>query len=455
MSSFPAFCSLLGLDLEPFQRKIATAAGGPERELAVLLPRGNGKTSLVAAYALHRLITGPGHVYAAAASREQARILYEYAAQYARTLADENIVDRHLELRWCPDPRYPRVFTRHLRVLAADAPRLHGLTYGLAIVDELHAHPNDQVYLALLTALAKQPGAKMITISSAGQGADSPLGRLRARGMAQPTVTRRGYLTDARGPGLRMLEWAVPQDVDLTPRTVKRANPASWVRLEDLRAQQEAVPDLAFRRFHAGQWTERASYWLPPGAWQRCVGDPQIPPGAEIYLGVDVGGQRSATAVAWVTPEKTADTMSGVSQLHTGVWIGHGDEAVIEARDLIRELGQRHRIVEVSFDPWRAGQLAAELEQEGVPCAAFPQSDARMIPASSRLHAAIVEQRLTIPASEELTQHAANTVAKHSRRGWRIDKPDDRTPNDAIIALAMAVDSAENRPEPVRLLGWL
>jgi hypothetical protein len=46
-------------------------------------------------------------------------------------------------------------------------------------------------------------------------------------------------------------------------------------------------------------------------------------------------------------------------------------------------------------------------------------------------------------------------VAKQSRRGWRIDKPDDRTPTDAIVALAMAVDSAENRPEPVRLLGCL
>lgn len=442
MASFPAFCQLLGLDLEPFQRRIATAANGPERELVVMLPRGCGKTALTAAFALWRLVVGPGHVYCAAASREQSRILYEYAAQYARILDHSNIVDRHLELRWCPDPNRPRVFTRHLRVLAADAPRLHGLTYGLAIVDELHAHPNDQVYLALLTALAKQPGAKLIVISSAGQGQDSPLGRVRARALAQPHVGRRGYLTDARGSNLRLLEWSVPAHVELTPRNVKKANPASWVRVEDLAAQQEAVPDLAFRRFHAGQWTERASYWLPPGAWQACLGEPH--PGKDIYVGVDVGGQRSATAVAWVD-----------SDLHAGVWIGHGDEAVLEARDVIRELARDHTILECAFDPWRAGQLAAELEQEGVPCVSFPQSDARMIPASSSLHAAIVERRILLPDLEELNQHAANTVAKQSRRGWRIDKPNDATPNDAIIALCMAVDSAANRPEPVRLLGWL
>ena len=134
-----------------------------------------------------------------------------------------------MEIRHCPDPDRPRVFDRHLRVLAADAPRLHGLTYGLAVVDELHAHPNDQVYLALLTALAKRPGAKLIVISSAGQGSDSPLGRLRARALAQPTVKVRGCLTDARGPSLRMFEWSVPEELELTPRNVKRANPASWI----------------------------------------------------------------------------------------------------------------------------------------------------------------------------------------------------------------------------------
>jgi phage terminase large subunit-like protein len=444
MRGFPLFCKLLDLPLEPFQRRIASAAQGPERELAVLLPRGNGKTALTAAFALHHLITRSGHVYCAAASREQARILYEYAAGFARTLEHPNVVDRHLELRWCDDPRQPRVFTRHLRVLAADAPRLHGLTYGLAIVDELHAHPNDQVYLALLTALAKRPGAKLIVISSAGQGADTPLGRLRARALAQPSVTRHGFLTDARGPGLRMLEWSVPEEAELTPPSAKKANPASWVRVEDLRAQQEAVPELAFRRFHAGQWTERASYWLPPGAWQACVGEPSLPTGAEVYVGVDVGGQRAATAVAWVTAD-----------LHAGAWIGHGDESVLDARDVIRELAERFTVAEVVFDPWRAGQLAAELEQEGITCVAFPQHDARMIPASARLHAAIVERRLVLPDSEELAQHAANTIARHGRRGWRIDKPDENSPNDAMIALAMAVDAAENRPEPVRLLGFV
>jgi hypothetical protein len=40
-------------------------------------------------------------------------------------------------------------------------------------------------------------------------------------------------------------------------------------------------------------------------------------------------------------------------------------------------------------------------------------------------------------------------------RGWRIDKPQPRANIDALIALAMGVERAEQKPEPVRLLGWL
>jgi hypothetical protein len=54
---------------------------GIERGLVVLLPRGREKTTLLAAVALHHLLTVPNAaVYAAASSREQARILYESAA---------------------------------------------------------------------------------------------------------------------------------------------------------------------------------------------------------------------------------------------------------------------------------------------------------------------------------------------------------------------------------------
>ncbi len=125
---------------------------------------------------------------------------------------------------------------------------------------------------------------------------------------------------------------------------------------------------------------------MPAGAWQQCVGHPHFEDGEPIWIGVDLGGEWSASALAWVN-----------SDLQVGCALYYGDSAVLDVAEHIRHLGATYSIREVAFDMWRAGQLAAELEREGVTVSAFPMTDVRTIPASARLHAAIVEQRITLP----------------------------------------------------------
>ena len=83
----------------------------------------------------------------------------------------------------------------------------------------------------------------------------------------------------------------------------------------------------------------------------------------------------------------------------------------------------------------------------------FPQNDTRMVPASNVLHAAITERRITLPDDAGLARHAADAIARHSRRGWRIDKRNSRTNSRRDRALCMAIERAETRPSPCQLLG--
>jgi phage terminase large subunit-like protein len=140
---------------------------------------------------------------------------------------------------------------------------------------------------------------------------------------------------------------------------------------------------------------------------------------------------------------------------HVGCEIHRGDDAVLEIADCIRELARRYDVQEVALDPWRAAALGAELEREGLTVSTYPQQDARVIPASQRLYDAIVNEKIVLPDLPELAQHAAGAVAKHSRRGWRIDRPNPRVEIDGVTALMMALDRLENRPAPVELLGWI
>lgn len=57
-----------------------------------------------------------------------------------------------------------------------------------------------------------------------------------------------------------------------------------------------------------------------------------------------------------------------------------------------------------------------------------------------------------------LARHVAAAVAKQTRRGTRIAHAGGRHASnriDAVIALAMAADRAENQPKPAKLVGSL
>ncbi|MEJ7894536.1 MAG: terminase TerL endonuclease subunit [Solirubrobacteraceae bacterium] len=440
LTGLVAFCKLIDEPLLPHERRIAKAYFGPAREVCAILPRGNAKTTVAAKIAVHHLITVEGAaVTIGAASVAQARIAFERMRGFAQHPAlGDAVVVRYLELRHADGDGL-------LRVVPAAGPRVHGLSSTLYIGDEVWSWPDAGLLEAMQTGLVKRPDSKLLAISTAAANLDSPLGRMRARALAQPTAKRTGAVVEATGD-LHWLEWSLADDQDLDDlRAVKRANPAPWIKVADLRRQRSAVPDLAFQQFHACRWGLSEGSWLPAGAWQACIGEPVFTDGEPIWVGVDVGGERSASAVVWVN-----------AALSVGCAIYHGDAGVLECVEQVRELAGRYRLREVVYDPWRFGQAAQELARERVPVVEFPQNDTRMCPASVRLHAAIVEKRLTLPDDAELAQHAAHTVARHSRRGWRVDKAGPRDNMDGIVALCMALERAEQpAPAPARLVGWL
>jgi phage terminase large subunit-like protein len=439
LRGFYAFTEALGVELAPFQKRIARAVlTGPERETAVLLPRGCAKTSTAALFSLHHLLVTPkAAVHIGAASRDQARICFEILRDHARHPAvSTRVVLRHLEVR--------AEEGAVLRVLASDGPRAHGLSSSFMVLDELWCHKDDGLLAAMETGLVKRPDSRLLVISTAAAVMDSPLGRMRQRALAGD-VKRGGAFIDARAEGLRWLEWSLPDDADPTDiAAVKECNPAPWISAASLREQRARCTPLAFEQFHANRWASGEGAWLPPGAFAACVGKPEFEPGERVWVGIDVGGERSDTAVCWIN-----------ERLHAGCAIFEGDEGVLEAAEEVRELATKFAVVEVVFDPFRFTQAALELEHEGLRCVKFPQSDTRMCPASDRLYRAITEHRITLPPDPKLRTHAANAIARHTRRGWRLDKAERSANIDGVVALCMALERAEVRPEPVQLLGWL
>jgi phage terminase large subunit-like protein len=449
---FLKFCQTVGYALKPFQRRIARAHFGPERELVAVLPRGSAKSTLAAHLAVHHVLSRPAPgVYVGAASRDQARLVGAMCRELSRHPAvAPHVVWRTDALRWAHDPKGPPV----LQVVASDGAKAHGWPRPtLMIGDEIWAWSDREPTLlgAMATAMLKNAEARFLGISTAAASLDSPLGRLRTRALAQPHVERRGSVLDASGDGLRWLEWSVPEHADPENlRTVARCNPLRT--LAEISAQRPRVSESEWLTFHCCRWGVGSARWLPPGAWQACRSVYTVEPDEPLILGVDIGGSRSASAAVGCA----RDPDGGVRV--ATVEILQGTDAVLGIVARVEQLIAAGRpIAEIVFDPMRFSSEALRLERaHGLQLVEWPQSETRMTRCSENLHRLVVEGRLRHPGDGELDRHVAAAVAKPTPRGWRLVKAADSLQIDGVIALAMAAERASApAPEPVRVLGWI
>ena len=435
---FAEFFGMLGYRLEDFQRLIVEEAFSPRRETLVLIPRANGKSTLLAGIALWSLLRGKGsQIVVGAASREQASVLFDVAREMAQHPEVAPLVE--------VTRREIRTGTGWLRVIAADGPRQHGLIVDLAIVDELHAHKHDELYIALRTAMQKRAGARMVTISTAGARIDTPLGALRERAM-KLKVERDGAFTRAEGENLAILEWALAEGADIDDlEAVKAANPAPWITLDGLREQREAVHDLAFRRFHCNVWTGGESPWIQADEWDACDGEPEIDgPGMKV-IGVDAAISSDTAAVALV--RKAPD---GVYHVLWRIWTPTKRDRVplADVEQVCREWAQEHQADAIVYDPRFFEHAAQNLEDAGFEVVEWTYR--RDASAAGTLHEIISHGRLRHGGAELPRRHALAAEVRDREFGQVISKAKSREHVDALMALCYAVDMAASAAPPKR-----
>jgi phage terminase large subunit-like protein len=460
LEQFVAFCAELTLDIrkpfvvEDFQRRLLSDYFAGTTETLVLLPKKNGKSTLVAALALyHLLTTQDAECCIAASSRDQAGIILKQARKFINgspalarlfemnkreihSLADEGIV----------------------KVLASDVDHVDGVIPTLAIVDEIHRHKSADLYGVFRDGLGPRSG-RMITISTAGDDSESPLGRMRAAAYALPTQERDGayrYSRSADGAYV-MHEWALDPDADRADMAVvKPANPASWHTLRALqqRYNSPSMTPWQWARFACGVWLQGEDTAIGPVEWSACGADDIPDPGdATVRIGVDIGLKEDTTGIVvhWLDDDGVA-WIGGVRVLVPPVEKGVGlrKRAIIDA---VGELAGQFGAGTVVIDPETGGEIVAQdLEDElGLEVVAHSQKPGPMAQAAERFYAAVSEQMLRHPRDGTLNRHVLNAHRRSTQDGrWSFVKESKQSKKviDALIAAAMvhnvAVDERDN-----------
>jgi hypothetical protein len=302
--------------LEAWERAFLTDALEEEAgmpvwsSVALIVARKNGKTSLLAAWSLYRLIFGVGQpeILLAAASDRQAGRLFEAVVGYIRR---NPLLVKLVHLR-----EYIGEVSRvdgggKILRMASDPSTLFGYDPSDVVIDELHAWTKPslrQAWTALTTGGGGRKTTRVFSISTAGDAqarADSILGRLLDGNEQHGELEQRPGLTISRNPGARTLVWSYSAPT-LDPRNVaamKLANPASWITVDYLRRQAEnpELSDADVLQLHGCVWAVGESSWLDPAAWAARKAVRGLEEDETIVLGFDGSYRRDATALVACT----------------------------------------------------------------------------------------------------------------------------------------------------------
>ena len=433
------------------------------REGFIDVPRKNGKSTLLSGTGNYMLFGDqePGaHVYCAACDRDQAAIVYEEA---------RNMVEASPELI-----KYAECF-RHtisvlrsksmFKVISADARRKHGFNSHCNIIDELHAHTSRELLDVLLTGTSARRQPLTLSITTAGFDRHSicfekyDYAKKLAKGVVFDDSFFQ-YIAEA------------PDDADWKdPLTWAKANPnigvskfMDYLADECRKAQELPSYENTFKRLELNIWTQQDSRFISSDAWAACGGviDERELTNVPCYGGLDLSTTIDITAFVlvfltdpvsivcrfWI-PEDSIQQRVKRDRVPYDVWARQGvlsttpgnviDYDFIKAE--IHSLKTIFDIQEIGYDPWRATQIAVQLEADGVKMVPVRQGYATMSEPTKELQKLIVGQQINHGNHPVLNWMADNLIVTQDAAGNL--KP-DRSKNiekiDGMVALINALD---------------
>jgi phage terminase large subunit-like protein len=432
--------------LEPFQRMMLGDYFEGTRETLIIIPKKNGKTTLLAALALYHLCsTKDAMCVVGATSRDQASYLYEQAAGFvSRSEQLQRLVvvkGGYREIRSTLD-------RGRIRVLAADVDTADGVIPTLALVDELHRAKSTDLYGVFRDGLGPRQG-QMITISTAGAHESSPLGEMRATARRLPGRQEGSYLYGHSEDGSFALhEWALVPESDTNDISlVKQANPASWQTEGLLRERRDSPSTRPWQwlRFACGIWVSGNSWWILPDEWELVhrVGA-GLEPGDRITLGFDGARFHDATVLVACRLEDALLQPLGVWEKPEGLrgdWevpAGQVDAAVAMAME-------EFRVVRGYFDPplWQTEIDAWAQEYGDEAVIRYFTKRGRMMDAVERFRTDVAAGVIGHTGDEHLSRHVLNAQTREVRGGYWLEKSRSGTAGniDGAVACTLAYEA--------------
>lgn len=425
------------------------------RRVALIVARKNGKTALLAAFALYRLFhdVGRPEILLAAASDHQASKLFDACINYLRKNPELDDAVRRRE--------YVGEIVNienggKIQRVPSGGETLDGANPSLVIADELHGWDTptrQRTWTSLSTGGGARTQRQLFTITTAGDASQrhaSILGRLIDTTEKNGVIERpEDGLTIAEAEASRTLlfNYSAPTTDPFDVVSMQKANPASWITDEFLLEQANSdLTDAAVLQLHGCVWAETETTFVAPQfIAQAQEGFVPLEAGSRVVLGFDGSERRDETWLSACSLEGHIEPL--------GRWArppGNEDWRVprLEVHKAVAAAFDRFEVVEFAFDPpgWysEGDQWAAEYGERVV----FFDTNkpARFAPACERMRAGLQsgETKFGGPLAGRLAEHFGNCVTRETAAGIVVEKdyPDSPRKVDGAVASIIAFDRA-------------
>ncbi len=464
---------------------------GQYRRALIGVAKKNNKTGWIGWLALYFLVDNrqrSGQIVCAAASEEQADLVFGYAkrvAESSEVLRQLTGGEGRAALRFEREIQVKGLSGKALKRVAVGGGNLDGRNILRAIEDELHewrTPKSEQTHTVLNRGTILNPDSLVIMITTAGFDTDTIEGRLYEYGkriqageFSDETFLFLWYEAPeiASGRYKGPFEGRAGEPIDYRSREGwEAANPSAGYTvtydryLEDLNDPQ--MTEAVARRYHLNQHTNVEVLWLPkPWAAYKAEKFPPFDPTKRLVAGVDgavevdsmalsvweTDGRGSSMRVrsrtwAWEAPlgpdgrpeEGWMVPFEEVTFHLYSMHFGTSLEAVPWARRgkcvHCDEAFEPHEFEAVGCDPSRIATLMREWELEGVPVVKIPQGQ-RMAQGFSTFFALLKTDRFEHDGDTVVERHIKNSTVRLDGEGnQRIDRrrTSQRKPNDSAVS---------------------
>lgn len=439
----------------------------------IFVARKNGKSLFASAFTVaDALLRGEigNEVIFCASKRDQAKLCWDGV---------DKIMDYHSEFRQLKSVAYSTItLTANdttFKTLGRDSKSEDGANCGVAIMDELHAHPDSSIYDIVASSMGARKQPIILIITTAGFNLESPLQshHIHSQAILNGTTEDDNYFAFVAEPDLELI--SEDENYKFSIEALRASNPNMGVSIKDEFLRQQAIdakkrPDLLNNYLvkHLNLFVAQEQIYIPLDRWKQCRSDevPDLKHALYKFIGLDLSLSDDFTSKCclymfeknrfYVTthhyiPEKSIDEQARKLRVPLRKWVNEGyitatkgdtidaDYIYQDIKKDIESAGDA--VVEIGYDPNRAKYLISKIENDlGFKSNVKVVQSPYVLTEPTKLLLDLVKRReITYENNPVTTWHVSNMSVDIKPDGRMI--PDKSSANRKIDGVASIIDA--------------